>query len=154
VKKFIMGCAVAGLVALLPKSQAQSSPPAPTPVKPAPAGAEPKEKHQVGVASWYGEEFQGKTTASGQPYDANELTAAHRTLPLGTTVRVTNLENHRNLLLRITDRGPYIGRRLIDVSRAAAKRLDFIHSGTASVRVEVVAYPNSYGSPSAATATR
>jgi rare lipoprotein A len=149
VKKFVIGCAMAvtGLFPLSPKSQAQSS--ASAPVEPPRPGKMPegkhgsKRKHETGVASWYGRKFKGNRTASGEPYDPNGLTAAHPTLPLGTTVRVTNLENHRNLLLRVTDRGPYIGRRLIDVSRAAANRLGFSHSGTAPVRVDVVAYPMS-----------
>jgi len=130
---------VAGLIALSPKSEARSSvsslPPRPSAI--------PKEAPETGEASWYGEEFQGNETANGEIYDLNGLTAAHPTLPFGTTVKVTNLSNRKNILLRINDRGPYFGRRLIDVSWAAAKRLGFIYSGTTPVRIEVVARPAS-----------
>jgi len=137
-KKLVMGCAVAGLIALSPKTEARS----PVSVGPPRTELMPKEEPETGVASWYGEEFQGNTTANGEIYDLNGLTAAHPTLPFGTTVRVTNLNNKKNILLRINDRGPYIGRRLIDVSWAAAKRLGFVQSGTTLVRVEVVAQPS------------
>jgi rare lipoprotein A len=136
-KKLVMGCAVAGLIALSPKTEARS----PVSVDPPRTEVTPKEEPETGVASWYGEEFQGNTTANGEIYDLNGLTAAHPTLPFGTTVRVTNLNNRKNILLRINDRGPYIGQRLIDVSWAAAKRLGFVASGTTRVRVEVVARP-------------
>jgi rare lipoprotein A len=136
-RKLVMGCAVAGLIALSAKTEARSS----ASVQPPRASAVPEEKPETGEASWYGEEFQGNETANGETYDLNGLTAAHPTLPFGTTVRVTNLKNSKNILLRINDRGPYIGRRLIDVSKAAAKRLGFIYSGTTRVRVEVVARP-------------
>jgi rare lipoprotein A len=136
-KKLVMGCAVAGLIALSPKTEARSS----TSVGPPRASVIPKEEPETGVASWYGEEFQGNITADGEIYDLNGLTAAHPTLPFGTTVRVTNLKNRKNILLRINDRGPYIGQRLIDVSWAAAKRLGFVQSGTTRVSVEVVARP-------------
>ena len=101
----------------------------------------PNEENTIGVASWYGQEFQGNTTASGEVYDLDGLTAAHPTLPFGTTIRVTNLENRKNILLRVNDRGPSAKQRLIDVSWRAAKRLGFVRSGTTPVRVEVVAYP-------------
>jgi len=136
-KKLVMGCAVAGLIALSAKSEARSS----VSVGPSRQSVIPREKPEVGVASWYGEEFQGNETANGEIYDLNSLTAAHPTLPFGTTVRVTNLKNSKNILLRINDRGPYIGRRLIDVSKAAAKRLGFVGAGTTRVRVEVVSRP-------------
>jgi len=136
-RKLVMGCAVAGLIALSAKTEARSS----ASVQPPRALVVPKEESETGEASWYGEEFQGNETANGEIYDLNGLTAAHPTLPFGTTVRVTNLKNSKNILLRINDRGPYIGRRLIDVSKAAAKRLGFIYSGTTRVRVEVVARP-------------
>ena len=136
-KKLVMGCAVAGLIALSPKTEARS----PVSVDPPRTEVTPKEEPETGVASWYGEEFQGNTTANGEIYDLNGLTAAHPTLPFGTTVRVTNLNNRKNILLRINDRGPYIGQRLIDVSWAAAKRLGFVASGTTRVRVEVVTRP-------------
>jgi rare lipoprotein A len=99
-------------------------------------------KPQVGLASYYGPGFHGRETASGEIFDQNEMVAAHRTLPLGTVVRVTNLENGRAVLLRVIDRGPY-GRNyrkgtIIDVSKGAARRLRFIADGLIKVRVEVV----------------
>jgi rare lipoprotein A len=96
---------------------------------------------EVGMASWYGMERQGKPTANGELFDMNRLTAAHRQLPFGTLVRVTNLTNFASALLRINDRGPGIDGRLIDVSRAAAKRLGFVGVGLARVEVDVVSFP-------------
>jgi len=93
---------------------------------------------QTGVASWYGGKFHGRRTASGEVYDMYELTAAHRTLPFGTVVRVTHLENRRSVEVRITDRGPFIKGRVIDLSYAAAKRLDMIRDGVARVKLVVV----------------
>ncbi len=142
-KRLIMGFAVAGLIALSPKSEARS----PVAIELSPLAAIPEGKYQIGVASWYGQEFQGNTTASGEIFDSNAFTAAHLTLPFATTIRVTNLKNSKNILLRVNDRGPHIGRRLIDVSWAAAKRLGFVHSGTTPVRVEVVTYPKWFLSP-------
>lgn len=92
---------------------------------------------QIGLASWYGRDFHHKPTASGEPYDMNELTAAHRTLPLDTIVRVTNLANGRSILVRINDRGPYAEGRVIDLSRSAASLLDMKKDGVAPVRIEV-----------------
>ncbi len=92
----------------------------------------------VGVASWYGGMFHGRTTANGEPYDMHAMTAAHPSLPFGTKVRVTNLENGRSVVLRINDRGPFAKRRIIDVSRHAAEHLGFLGSGLARVRVEVI----------------
>jgi rare lipoprotein A len=137
-----MGCAVAGLIALSPKSEARLS----GSLGPIRLVVIPQEKGEIGVASWYGGEFQGNETASGEIYDLNGLTAAHPTLPFGTTVRVTNLKNSKNILLRVNDRGPYIGRRVIDVSLAAAKRLGFVYGGITQVRIEVVSYPKSFHS--------
>jgi rare lipoprotein A len=136
-KRLVMGCAVAGLIALSPKSEARLS----ASLSPPRLCITANEEYETGIASWYGQEFQGSTTASGEVYDLNGLNAAHPTLPFGTTVRVTNLKNRKNILLRINDRGPHIGGRLIDVSWAAAKHLGFVHSGLTRVRVEVVADP-------------
>ena len=93
-----------------------------------------------GIASWYGEDFQGRPTSSGEPFDMNLLSAAHRTLPLPSWVRVTNLSNGRSILLRVNDRGPFADpdRRIIDVSYAAAVRLGMVQTGTASVHVQAV----------------
>jgi rare lipoprotein A len=147
-KKLVMGCAVVGFIALSPKSEARLPASCAVPR----LCVTSKEKGETGVASWYGQEFQGNTTASGEVYDLNGLTAAHLTLPLGTTIRVTNLKNSKKILLRVNDRGPHIGQRLLDVSWAAAKRLGFVRSGITRVRVEVVSYPKWFLSPSVAKA--
>ena len=104
---------------------------------PVPAPA-PRDGGQVGMASWYGGQFHGRTTASGEPFDMNAMTAAHRTLPFGTNVRVTNLDNGRSVVVRINDRGPYAKRRIIDLSRHAAEQLGFRKAGVAKVRVQVI----------------
>ena len=96
-------------------------------------------KYQVGRASWYGRIFQSKRTASGEPYDMNDLTAAHRTLPLGSWVKVTNLKNDRSVMVRINDRGPVMKSRIIDLSYGAAKMLGM--SGISSVRLDIVEIP-------------
>jgi|SRR5581483_259313 rare lipoprotein A len=93
---------------------------------------------QVGTASWYGDYFQGRETASGEPYDMNDLTAAHPTLPLGTFVRVTNLRNGRSVVLRVNDRGPVVDGRIIDVSYYAARVLGFRAQGLQRVRLDLV----------------
>lgn len=94
---------------------------------------------ETGIASWYGEEFDGRPTANGEVYDMGALTAAHRTLPLPSLVQVTNLENGRSLVLRVNDRGPFARGRIIDVSRRAAELLGFYGKGTAKVRVDILA---------------
>src|SRR5262245_16512229 len=81
----------------------------------------PVNKVEIGIASWYGEEFQGNQTASGEPFDEGRLTAAHLRLPLGTRIKVTNLRNQRSVVLKVNDRGPHVRGRLLDVSRAAAE---------------------------------
>jgi rare lipoprotein A len=91
---------------------------------------------QTGVASWYGPGFHGKRTASGERFDQNDLTAAHRKLPLGSEVKVTNLENGRAITVEINDRGPYVKGRVIDLSKAAARRLGIVDDGVAKVRIE------------------
>jgi rare lipoprotein A len=93
---------------------------------------------QFGRASWYGHALQGMPTATGEAYDMNAMTCAHRTLPLGSLIRVTNLRNHRSLVLRVNDRGPMIETRVVDLSYAAAKRLGFSARGTAKVRIDLV----------------
>jgi rare lipoprotein A len=96
----------------------------------------PKSGVEVGVASWYGQEFHGRPTSSREVFNMNDMTAAHRTLPFGTHVMVTNLENDRSVVVRINDRGPFIRGRIIDLSYAAARVLDLIGPGTARVRLE------------------
>ena len=96
---------------------------------------------EIGIASWYGEDFHGKPTASGEIYNMYAMTAAHKTLPLGTYVRVTNLENGRRVVVKINDRGPFVKGRIIDLSYSAAKKLDMIKKGTAKVKIEVISTP-------------
>ncbi|MEK1905027.1 MAG: septal ring lytic transglycosylase RlpA family protein [Pseudomonas sp.] len=91
-----------------------------------------------GQASWYGAKHHGRKTASGERFDQNALTAAHRELPFGTQVRVTNLSNSKSVVVRINDRGPHTRNRLIDLSQQAAKQIDMLRSGVAPVRVEVL----------------
>lgn len=93
--------------------------------------------YQVGVASWYGKQFHGKATASGEDFDMFELTAAHRQLPLGTYVKVTNLRNGRSVIVRVNDRGPYVMDRIMDLSYSAARMLNF-QDGVERVRLDVV----------------
>jgi rare lipoprotein A len=93
--------------------------------------------YQVGTASWYGEQFQGKPTASGEPYDMRDLTAAHPSLPLGTLVKVTNLRNGRAVVVRINDRGPVVDGRIIDLSYNAACALGFESRGLQRVRLDL-----------------
>lgn len=94
--------------------------------------------NETGIASWYGPGFHSKATANGETYDENDLTAAHKTLPMPSLVRVTNLENGRSIVVRINDRGPFVNNRIIDMSRRGAQLLGFEQNGTAKVRVEVM----------------
>jgi rare lipoprotein A len=91
-----------------------------------------------GVASWYGYPHHGRMTASGRRFNMYELTAAHRTLPIGTRVRVTNLLNGRTTTVTVTDRGPFVNNRMLDLSYAAAREIDMIGPGTAPVRLEII----------------
>jgi rare lipoprotein A len=97
----------------------------------------PVKPYQVGDASWYGKQFHGKETASGESFDMFELTAAHRQLPLGTYVKVTNLRNGKWIVVRVNDRGPYVGNRIMDLSYSAARMLNF-YGGVEKVRLDVV----------------
>ena len=141
------------VVALGSQSCSLRAPAEPEPVQPAPAApstgaeapqqkSEPRVKQpsrtQIGKASWYGPRFHGRPTASGEIFDEELLTAASRTLPLGSKARVTNLENDKSVEVTINDRGPYVGGRIIDLSRAAARVLDMIKAGIANVRVELL----------------
>lgn len=94
--------------------------------------------YQIGRASWYGRIFQGHETASGENFDMNGLTCAHRSLPLGSLVRVTNLNNHKSVVVRVNDRGPLPNNRVIDLSYAAAQFIGFGGRGTAPVRIELI----------------
>jgi len=120
----------------------------PTPIESRPGAS------QTGVASWYGPGFHGNPTSSGEVYDQYELTAAHQTLPLGTRVMVTNLENGRAVEVRVNDRGPFVDNRIIDLSRAAANSLGMIGPGTARVRIEVLGGATGQPLPTAAYAVQ
>jgi rare lipoprotein A (peptidoglycan hydrolase) len=93
---------------------------------------------QQGRISWYGPGFHGRRTANGEVFDSHDLTMAHRTLPLGTIVRVTSLENGRSVVLRVNDRGPYVRGRVADLSQGAAQRLDFLDDGVVTARIELL----------------
>jgi rare lipoprotein A (peptidoglycan hydrolase) len=93
---------------------------------------------EVGLASWYGDYHHGQRTASGEVFDMRQLTAAHRTLPLGTRLRVTNLHNGRMVRVRVNDRGPYVPGRVLDLSREAARVLDMVERGVVPVRLDIV----------------
>ncbi len=113
-----------------------------------PATTEPDEPPgvawtQTGVASWYGPKFHGRRTANGEVYDMDGMTAAHRTLPFDTRVRVENLDNGRVTEVRINDRGPFVDNRIIDLSRAAAREVGIYSSGIATVRIVVIGVPSS-----------
>lgn len=95
-----------------------------------------------GVASYYADDFHGKRTSNGETFDMNALTAAHRTFPFGTKVRVTNLENSKAVLVRVNDRGPFKEGRIMDLSLGAAKAIDLIQTGTARVRIDVLEWGN------------
>lgn len=104
----------------------------------APSGPGPDGIELEGTASWYGPEFAGRPTANGEIFDPQTMTAAHRTLPFGTIVDVTNLKNGRTTRVRINDRGPFVGNRIIDLSYAAARSLDMVEDGVSKVRLDIV----------------
>ncbi|MFY7651100.1 MAG: septal ring lytic transglycosylase RlpA family protein [Chitinophagaceae bacterium] len=93
-------------------------------------------KTQTGMASFYADKFIGRPTASGEKYDAKKLTAAHKTLPFGTIVQVTNLRNNKTVTVRINDRGPFVAGRIIDLSKAAAEAIDMVKMGVVSVKIQ------------------
>jgi rare lipoprotein A len=106
-----------------------------------------------GVASWYGNDFHGKKTSSGEPYDMFALTAAHKTLPIPTWVEVTNRRNGKTIIVKVNDRGPFVNDRIIDLSYAAALELDIVRTGTAPVFVRALGAPASFGEPKTADTT-
>ena len=118
------------------KKHARRPPPPPAP------SAAPKLGHtETGGASWYGHPYHGRRAANGEIYDMEKLTAAHRTLPFDTWLRVVDLDNSKTVEVRITDRGPFVEGRIIDLSHAAARAIDMLGSGTARVRLEVIRTP-------------
>ena len=123
------------LLALLCSSACTKKRPAPkTPFTPKPGWTE------TGIASWYGHPYHGRRAANGEVYDMEQFTAAHRTLPFGAVLLVTSLANNKQVEVRITDRGPFIDGRIIDLSRAAARSIDMLGPGTARVRIKLTAY--------------
>lgn len=139
--RIVHGLAVASLVALVVahgsiRSSAASNPKLGPPQ--APQAGHNVHPYQVGTASWYGDYFEGRPTASGEPFNMYDMTAAHLTLPLGTLVRVTNLRNHRSVIVRINDRGPYVDGRIVDLSYNAARVLHFDQQGLQRVRLDVI----------------
>lgn len=128
---------VLALIVGLAGAQAASPADHPT-VPPGKNAAHRHHWYEFGIASWYGRFFQGKTTASGQPYNEYSMTCAHRTLPLGSLLRVTNLRNHKSVVVRVNDRGPVPEDRIIDLSYAAAESLGFSQRGVAPVKVELI----------------
>ncbi len=139
-KQVIMGCAVAAMVALSARTEARPSDSLAFARSTTPVVAE----STTGIASWYGEDFQGNITASGEIFDMNELTAASRDLPLGTKIQVKNLTNNRSVVLRVNDRGPFVSGRVLDVSKVAAAKLGFLNSGIAHVEMTIVRLPRWY----------
>lgn len=141
------GCAESTLVghtakSMFPEEQEQGGYKVGTPYQIEGTWYTPKEDYsyqEVGLASWYGKDFHGKRTANGEKYDMNAMTAAHRTLPMPSLVRVTNVDNGRSAILRVNDRGPFARSRVLDVSKRAADALGFASQGTATVRVEILA---------------
>jgi rare lipoprotein A len=124
------------LIGCARKSRAHVPPaPAPAPIPATPGATE------TGIASWYGKPYDGRRAASGEIYDMQQLTAAHRTLPFNTWVEVTDLDNGKQVNVRINDRGPFIDGRIIDLSLAAARTIEMVGPGTARVRITVIAPP-------------
>jgi rare lipoprotein A len=156
----LAGCAsrppVAGAPPSLPTTTEPQPTPSPAPTPPArptsaPAVTQPPTRMtpfvpgifvEEGIASWYGAPFHGRRAADGEIFDMNSLVAAHRTLPFGSIVRVLNLNNGRDVQVRIIDRGPFVGERVLDLARAAAVALDMIGTGTAPVRIELISGSN------------
>jgi rare lipoprotein A len=144
-RRYAQGLALAFMIASLGaaqgpnNSEATPAPDSSAQIKPVVRKQAGKPKpYQIGTASWYGEYFVGKPTASGEPYDMYDMTAASLTLPLGTFVKVTNLHNGRAVIVRINDRGPVVPGRIIDLSYGAAEALHFRHRGLQRVRLDLV----------------
>ena len=135
-----LSCATAGCAHPRPRSsRAPIPPPINPPTNPALTPVIPSSFVEQGVASWYGVPYHGRRAANGEIYDMYKLTAAHRTLPFESVVRVTNLQNGRKIEVRITDRGPFVDDRVIDLSLAAARDLDMVAAGVVPVRLDLVA---------------
>jgi rare lipoprotein A len=133
----IFAFALAVSLALSTSCARKTSAHVPPSVKPAPIG-----ETQTGIASWYGVPYNGRRSASGEIYDMEKLTAAHRSLPFDTWVEVTNLSNNKRVDVRITDRGPFVNGRIIDLSLAAAREIDLVTAGIVRVRIKVIKKPD------------
>jgi rare lipoprotein A len=139
---FVAACFTAGCAHRHPRASRPAPPPptsAPVPSTRAPAA--PLKMIEEGIASWYGVPYHGRRSSNGEIYDMHKLTAAHRTLPFDTVVRVTNLKNRRQTQVRITDRGPFVEGRIIDLSLAAAREIEMVADGIARVRLELISSP-------------
>jgi peptidoglycan lytic transglycosylase len=122
-----------------PERPAQTAPEKPAPASAtAPAAAPEQVYRETGTASWYGRELQGRRMADGENFDMDGLSAAHRILPLGTVIRVTNIDNYKTINVRVSDRGPFVRSRILELSYGAAKELEFVRQGTARVRIETL----------------
>lgn len=137
---FLLSCTTAGCAHPRPRSTRAPLPrPSASPARPVPTPVAPGSFVEQGAASWYGVPYHGRRAANGEIYDMYKLTAAHRTLPFDSVVRVTNLKNGRQINVRINDRGPFVDDRVIDLSLAAARELDMVASGVIPVRLDLVA---------------
>jgi rare lipoprotein A (peptidoglycan hydrolase) len=137
----ILGFLLHGCALMQEKQKPLGTPPIANVVKPSAPRLDQFQKIEIGHASWYGGNFHGKKTASGVIFDQSEFTAAHRHLPLGSRVRVTNLENDKFVDVEVNDRGPFAPGRIIDLSRAAARALGMLKDGVTRVRIELLALP-------------
>jgi rare lipoprotein A len=143
-RRIARGLAIAGLIVGLGAaqgpniSQAKPAPVSSVQVSPAVSKQVKPKQYQVGTASWYGDTFQGKPTASGEPYEMYDMTAAHLKLPMGSYVKVTNLRNGKAVIVRVNDRGPVVPGRIIDLSYGAAQALQFRQRGLQRVRLDLV----------------
>jgi rare lipoprotein A len=137
----LSGCHKKRTATIPPLPAAPSALAAPPAAIPAPAAPAAPEANEVGLASWYGHPYHGRASASGEIYDMEQMTAAHRTLPFGAQVRVYDLDNQKSVDVRINDRGPFVDGRVIDLSHAAARAIDMIGPGTARVRLEILSTP-------------
>jgi rare lipoprotein A len=149
IRILVVFAALAALAGCGHKKRSRSVPPRPS----RPVAVPVEVGHtETGVASWYGNPYHGRQAANGETYDMEKMTAAHRTMPFNTWVRVHDLENGKTTEVRITDRGPFVGDRIIDLSRAAARELEMIGPGTARVRLEVIRAPE--GAPATSYAVQ
>jgi rare lipoprotein A len=146
----MIGLLIVGLGAAQAPNTSEASSAQTSPIQPAPVNRQHAAKakpYQIGTASWYGDYFDGKPTASGEDYDMYDMTAAHPTLPLGSYVRVTNLHNGRAVIVKVNDRGPIVQGRIIDLSYGAAQVLQFENRGIQKVRLDVVKKGTSHHRP-------